>query len=256
MKLLINYANNIFRTSQQLNSKSGMETGAFDKVISYSPEDIDADFYNQNREILSQRRGNGYWLWKPYFIKKTLEMLKDGDFLFYCDAGAYFIQPITPIIDISLETGQNVMIFELDLMEKMWTKRDAFILMDCDRSEFTDSNQRLAGFTLWRKSNLAMEVAHEFLRFAQDKRIITDMKNQCGHPNYPGFIAHRHDQSIISLLTKKYGLGAYRDPSQWGNHIRKENSPYGQIIESTRARNENFFQKVMRKSYNVMRGIS
>ncbi len=38
------------------------------------------------------------------------------------------------------------------------------------------------------------------------------------------------------LLTKRYGLAAYRDPSQWGNDLREEYpaSCYGQLIELTR----------------------
>lgn len=40
-KILINYANEAFRESQILNSKTGLEVEKFDKVIEYSPKDID-----------------------------------------------------------------------------------------------------------------------------------------------------------------------------------------------------------------------
>ena len=239
MKLLINYANEIFRESQYLNSASGLQVGTFDNAISYSPKDIDSDFSERNKGILRQKRGNGYWLWKPYFIKKSLEALKFGDFLFYCDSGSYFIESINPLIKVSLESGQDLIIFDLIHTEKVWTKRDAFILMDCDDPKFTESKQRLSGFILWKKSKFTMGFINEYLQFTQDERIITDMNNQCGKPNYPGFKEHRHDQSILSLLTKKYGLEAYRDPSQWGNELIEfyPNSPYGQLIELTRKRN-------------------
>ena len=45
MKLLINYANFLFRKSQKLNTKTGIEFGTFDKVISYAPKDIDSAFF-------------------------------------------------------------------------------------------------------------------------------------------------------------------------------------------------------------------
>jgi hypothetical protein len=80
---------------------------------------------------------------------------------------------------------------------------------------------------------------HEFLNYAQDERLLTDMENQLGYPNYEGFHEHRHDQSILSLLSKKYGLMAFRDPSQFGNqmiHLHPE-SHYGQLMIATRARN-------------------
>jgi hypothetical protein len=132
MKLLINYANKTFRKSQKLNSKTGLEIGLFDKVISYAPKDINADFYQRNEKILKQRRGNGYWLWKPYVIQKSLNILHEGDFLFYCDSGAYFIKPKITMTKIISETGIDIISFELTHQKNIWTKRDAFILMGCD----------------------------------------------------------------------------------------------------------------------------
>jgi len=68
-----------------------------------------------------------------------------------------------------------------------------------------------------------------------------------GKPNYKEFIDHRHDQSIFSVLTKKYNLLAYRDPSQWGNEdikTYKSTSFYPQIIVSTRQRNIPLSRKI------------
>lgn len=240
MNILINYANDVFRESQKRNSIAGKEVGLFDEVISYSPKDIDAEFFNRNKRILQQKRGNGYWLWKPYFIKKTLEAAKYGDFVFYCDSGSYFIRPVTPLIDRSIATGQEIIVFDLTYLEREWTKRDAFILMDCDSEKYSESIQRLGSFSLWKKSPFTMNFVDEYLRYAQDERIISDMENQCGYPNYPEFKEHRHDQSIFSLLTKKYDLKAYRDPSQFGNGEiqRYPNSEYEQLIEHTRMRSK------------------
>ncbi len=254
MNILINYANNVFRKSQELNSKTGKEVGLFDKVISYSPKEIDRDFYERNKKILSQKKGNGCWLWKPYFIKKTLEIMKTDDFLFYCDSGSYFIKPITPLIEISLTTGQEIIVFELrGLPERVWTKKDAFMLLDCESPKYTNSNQRLGGFSLWKKTNFTMDFINEFLHYSQDERLITNLENQCGNPNYPDFKEHRHDQSILSLLTKKHNLEAFRDPSQWGNSGKQfyPTSTYEQLIELTRKRNEPLLSTVKRKIQNL-----
>ncbi len=76
MKLLINFANQNLRQSQILNRDTGKKVGAFDEVISYSSDDIDSEFYKKNRKILINHRGDEYSLWKPYFIKKALNMLR------------------------------------------------------------------------------------------------------------------------------------------------------------------------------------
>jgi hypothetical protein len=92
---------------------------------------------------------------------------------------------------------------------------------------------------MWRKSKFALEFVNEWLNFSRDKRIITDLENQVCFPNYDGFIEHRWDQSIFSLLIKKYDLQPYRDPSQYGNGLRDfySNSKYDQLIVHTRKKN-------------------
>ncbi|MCB0292849.1 MAG: hypothetical protein KDH97_21525, partial [Calditrichaeota bacterium] len=75
-KVLINFANGFFAKSQQLNTRTALAVGGFDKAISYTPKDIDRVFYRDNRRILSRVKGAGYWLWKPYFICKTLKTLR------------------------------------------------------------------------------------------------------------------------------------------------------------------------------------
>ncbi len=236
MKVLLNYANERFAEHQRRNSESGLTIGGFDRVLSYGPADIDAQFAAANRRILQHERGNGYWLWKPYFIVRTLESLAPGDWLFYCDAGAHFTGSIDPLIDVCQRDGRDVLVFELPHPERRYTKRDAFVLLGCDRPEFINSRQRLASFHLWRASPAAIAFAREWLAAAQDERLLTDLPNQCGLPNHRRYKAHRHDQSLFSLLTKKYGIAAYRNPSQQGLRDEKlyANSPYGQVIEHTR----------------------
>jgi hypothetical protein len=60
-----------------------------------------------------------------------------------------------------------------------------------------------------------------------------------GQPNYDEFVAHRHDQAVISLISKKQGIKRFRDPSQFGliNHYEPEvesRSTYPQIVDSHR----------------------
>ena len=239
VKVLINYANDRFRRSQALNSSTGLEVAGFDKVVSCSPQDIDPGFYEANQAILRETRGNGYWLWKPYFIKQALDAVHDGDYVFYSDSGSYFLRSIDPLIQVGVEGRQDLICFQLHgLIEQEWTKRDAFVLMDCDGPAYASTMQRLASFSLWRKSAFTVHLINEYLRYAQDERILTDVENRCGLENYPGFKDHRHDQSVFSLLTKKHGLIPHRDPSQWGDGAKPfyPDSPYDTLIAHTRDR--------------------
>ena len=44
----------------------------------------------------------------------------------------------------------------------------------------------------------------KLLNYSTDKRIITDDPNTQGLPNYPGFKSNRHDQTVLSILYKKF----------------------------------------------------
>lgn len=245
----INYADNSFKKAQNLNLKTAYKKGKADKVISYSPNDIDKEFMKNNIKILSKSRGGGYWLWKPYFIKKTLEKIEWNDYLFYCDSGAYYCNSIKFLVDKLEEKNEYIMAFEIPLIEKQWTKRDCFILLDCDEKKYWDTNQRIATYMLIKKTKKSMEFIDEYLRYSRCEQIITDKESILGD-EFKEFIDHRHDQSIFSLLTKKYGIEAYREPSQYGdrpweyfhsnrlyNEKKYDNSEYPRILISYRKAN-------------------
>jgi hypothetical protein len=83
-----------------------------------------------------------------------------------------------------------------------------------------------------KKSFTSMAFVSEWLTYAQDARAITDDDNVLGSNNYPDFRQHRHDQTIMSLLVKKWNLTVYPDPSQWGESHKR---PYPTIFDHHRS---------------------
>lgn len=228
-KYHINYANGRYFKAQQYCSETAKHFG-FDEVISYSIADIDKDFYEENKHILSQPRGAGYWLWKPYFLHKTLEKINDGDLLVYSDSGSYYQNSLSTLIDLILKDPNGVLSFELKgLIENVYTKRDTFILMGLDKPEYTETSQREATYIWVIKNDFTTNLIKEYLEFAKDERIITDKISE--NQNYEAFKDHRHDQSIWSLLCKKYNIEPHKLISQWGDGMKDHfpNDTYGQI---------------------------
>ena len=84
----------------------------------------------------------------------------------------------------------------------------------------------VASYIIVRKSTESFSFISEWLTYAQDSRALTDDPNVLGKDNYDGFIDHRHDQSILSLLAKKWKLIRYTDPSQWGENFFTSISNY------------------------------
>ena len=217
MILTINYANEVFRQAQAICTAAAKYFGA-DEVIECSPQSLPPDFVDAHKHILSQKRGNGYWLWKSFIIRAALERVNVGDYVFYTDSGASLVNNIRHLIEAMNAVGTSIMVFEgfNFWIERVYSKRDAFVLMDCDSPAYADSPQRIATYLLLRKDRDSIRFADEYLGYCRDERILTDIPNRLGRPNYPDFKDNRHDQTVLSLLSKKWGLPAFRDPSQYG----------------------------------------
>ena len=234
MILGINYANDNFRKAQRLNTKTAYQNGV-DKVIEYRPTDIDESFKKKNSSIWCAKRGAGYWIWKPYIIAKSFDEISEGDYLIYADSGCAYINNVKFLIDAMECAQKDVMVFQIKSIEGKYSKRDAFVLLECD----SRSRQICATFMVIKKTKFAKEFINEWLEKVQDSRIVSDSENVMGLPNYEGFIDNRHDQTVLSLLAKKWGIIPFRDPSQWGNDYNYANdiivrSSYPQIFDSHR----------------------
>jgi hypothetical protein len=233
MKILLNYASGKFLESQFKNSQSGLAAG-FNVVYQMSDAEIDSNFYENNKTILSQKRGAGYWLWKAYFVNKIIQTLSETDVLFYADSGSIFIKKMDSIFKHIQNDRRGVIAFCMagGHIEKLWTKRDLFTHMKLNESKYTDTPQRMASFMAFRGTKFAKDLCKEYLNLATNKHLITDEPNQDGWVE-AGFHDHRHDQSIWSLLTKKYDVVTLADPTQWGVH-HGENTEADQYIVHTR----------------------
>ncbi|MEM1180513.1 MAG: glycosyltransferase [Acidobacteriota bacterium] len=202
---LLSYANRRFQAARDHCLATGARHAGFSEVRAAGPTDLDGDFVRRHLPILGQKRGAGLWLWKPYILLRALEEL-DGGWLFYADAGTEFLRSVGPVVEHAEALGTDVLWLGEGFTERQYTKRDALILLDADRPEITDSPQRFASHLLLRRSEVSLSWLRQALDAATDPRILTDQPNQLGASNAPDFIAHRHDQSILSVLGKKLGL--------------------------------------------------
>lgn len=245
MKVLLNFADKKFISKQRANSLSAKWFGGFDKVIEYSPADIEKEFLVSNKKIFEQKRGFGYWLWKPYLILKVLTQVNDGDYVFYCDSGAVFIKSIDHLISDMKQSNHDVMLFETPLIEFEWTNHYVFQKLNADSDKFRLTNQILATFILIKKSEKSVQFIEKYLELCRDEKLLTDLYTNIDQRN----IDHRHDQSILSVLAKKLEIVPSKDPSDYGKfplryfstnrlfRINKNEDKYPVVILSNRKQN-------------------
>ena len=126
--------------------------------------------------------------------------------MIYTDAGILYMNSTSKIIEFLKKQNAEMWMIQLNkTIEKKFTKRDAFILLGADSPFYTDTDQFMAGIQVYRKSKYTQKFLEELLYYSQDKRIITDDQNTQGLKNYKEFYDNRHDQTVLSLLIKKYG---------------------------------------------------
>ena len=207
-KVLVTFASDGYEDKRSLTNSSCSQF--VDRVINYSPKNLDKKFIKENYEIMSKTKGYGYWLWKPYIILQTLELLNDSSMIVYCDSGDKFTKDIVSRAEERVDTG--TMLVESSHKNYKYTKSDCFVLMGCNNEAYWNSNQIYASISFWKKTSYSIDLLEEWLKFCSNPQIITDNPN-IHSSNHPEFIDHRHDQSILTNLAIKNSAPACKEKS-------------------------------------------
>jgi len=183
-KYLLNFADKNYELQQKLQIVSTKDY--FDEIISVSPDDIEPDFKEKNKAIFNFSKGSGYWLWKAYFISRSLDYIANGDILFYVDSGNEFIRNPSEIF--KLLDSQDIILFNNrdghptgDMWKNStWTKADCFNLMGCNDEKYKQGHQVDGAYILLKKTENSIKFVNEYLKWSCNKNVITDMDNVTG----------------------------------------------------------------------------
>lgn len=194
----------------------------FDEIYTICEKDLDENFKKQwGRYLIPYSRGFGYWCWKPYFILNILESLNEGDVLLYSDIGCFFnpkgrnrlldyydIVEKTPtgMLGVkSQEESYNGMP-ETIYYEYEWTKGDVFDYYGVlDDKSFTHTTQFESTIIFFKKNATSVQFVKDWYQaYLDNYSLATDSPSLT--PNLTGFVENRHDQSIYSILAKKYKI--------------------------------------------------
>jgi len=194
---LISFASHDFHIQNQNNLivSSRLYNGAFDIIIPYQLKHIDPDFYAKNKSILTQKRGGGYWLWKPYFILKTLNQMPENDILLYVDSSGVFKKNIYNLLDLA--NKHDVVVFPNFHNNRGYMKKIAIDKMMQGDETYLDKIQLDANAILLRNTPNSRAIIAQWLAYCEDPELLTDLKSK---DEYLDLKDHRHDQAILTLL--------------------------------------------------------
>jgi hypothetical protein len=194
--------------------KEAEELGVYDKIIGYTDKELKDKnkFWKKHGKFIeSNPRGYGYWLWKSFITKETLKEMDENDILVYADSGCSLNKNgnkrLLEYFDIVKNSNLGILSFELDYIEKSYTKMDIFKEMNV--FELMDTKQLVGGIFIIRKCERTVNLVKEWYKLCSNYHLISDEPSKI--PNSPDFIDNRHDQSIFSLLRKKRGTEILRD---------------------------------------------
>lgn len=221
-KHLISYGDEKFAGQREFLRETAIASSFFDEIQIFSPEDIDPEFRWRIYNAIRFARGGGFWTWKVYFIKRVFESLKEDDILIYCDAGCMINgiarERFEQYIEMLAAAETGTLDFELPFKEYEYTKQEVF---DYFRSpqEISNSNQLMATVILLKKcahTSMLIDkwyntVIDNVFLFTDDKRV--EQRN--------GFIDHRHDQSVFSVIRKTYGAHIIPDETYFLDFLKE-----------------------------------
>lgn len=227
MRHLVSFADSRMHRSLNRIKRQAESFNIFQGIHLYNETNLPLEFRAHHKNnLIPGSRGYGYWCWKPQVIKIALNNLNEGELLLYIDAGCHLnINGKTRLKEYfeKLANSPNgVIAFQAnepnqsnstlkhdgralyDQPNYKWIKGDAFkhFGVQNDKS-FTDAQAIGAGIILIRKCKDSTKIIEEWLNIANEHfNLLDDSPSKSG--NIDGFIEHRHDQAIWTLLCLKY----------------------------------------------------
>lgn len=206
MIYFFSYGDDKYKNSKQRIKKEAINFG-FDRVDIYGREDITQDFIDKTQPYINHPRGGGYWLWKPFFLKKTFDMMNHGDYCVYADAGctinSFGRERFKYYLSLLDNSESGVFRFKFgSTSEYVFTSQKVFEFFNkIDDQEFQSTSHLMATILIFKKNENSENFVNKYFEITiNSPEIFSDTFND--YKRIDEFSDHRHDQSVSSCLVK------------------------------------------------------
>ena len=198
--------------------REAQETQIFSRIKVYRADDlvglVPPLSISEAKLIETVPRGYGNWVWKPAVIEDYLNTApSEAEMVLYCDVGfsfgdKNFAQASFSKLKPQLSSIGPTFFSQPGFPDIFWSRRSVIELFrDNGIIEAAFEGQLYGGVHFWKNDD-------------QSRIVVSDWRNLCrtspseylldpheSSQELEGFIAHRHDQSLISFIGKKSGAG-------------------------------------------------
>jgi hypothetical protein len=231
---LVTFADTKYTHTLQRIKNEAHRMNIFKNVFVWCEHDLDLDFIDKHFNFIrNNKRGFGYWIWKPQVILQALRRTARDSVLVYCDAGCSLnpegIQRLVEYGEKVKNHPSGILTFKLDgHFEYNWTKMDVMHYLNYTKSEEISSNQVCATVIIFHNTEKVEEFVQKWIDTCvrENYRYVDDSPTVI--PNTQFYRDNRHDQSIFSILSKQQNCLCMWDETYWAEngHTWEANKHY------------------------------
>lgn len=170
-----------------------------------------------HKKFMMNSRGYGYWIWKYFLISKLFESILDNEVILYIDAGSTInengLDRLKDYYEMAVES--ELLSFQMEHIENQYTKKDTYDKVFPSEEKYYKTGQIHASCFLIKKTENTINFIEEIKKLCIEGNYHYINDGQSVNSNEKNFIEHRHDQSIFSLLVKKYNFCYISDETYW-----------------------------------------
>lgn len=158
-------------------------------------------YYETHKDVMD-KVSFGFTM-KSIMLYEMFKQMEYGDIIILTDSN-HVIQNPDPIYEIA--NKDKCFIYDhiwTTYINKYFTRRDTFVNMGCDTERYWNSIHVQCNLFAFKKDIETIDFVSEYFEDCLKYNI---MFGENKYPNFDGFIVHRHDQSIFSILREKYNL--------------------------------------------------
>jgi hypothetical protein len=205
MNYFLNYATDKFFDAQNASVECA-RNDKFDCIFAKRFSDWPLWIYMSWQDILDEPRGAGCCLWKPYFILEIFNKMNYGDFILYMDSSDNFKSGLKDFILNHLNEQEQFFVENIWL-NKVFTRRNCFKLMNCDEEKYWNHQQLEAGCIGLIKNNYNINFVNEWLTWNSKPDVAIDLgTKETDEDNFPEYKRHSCDQSILTNMIIRENL--------------------------------------------------
>jgi hypothetical protein len=182
-----------------------------DEIHVCNRNSLDKDYLRRHGPfMLENKKGFGYYIWKSQVVKQACRDARDDDLIIYLDAG-FALNPsarnrFQEYLDTAQESEWRMLSFFNIHTEYKWTKKDLALRLGVGTdARVMNTSQLSSGFFIFCPTDKNRAIIDKWASLAveDDYHFSSDAPSKA--QEHPDFEAHRHDQSIFSVLRKARG---------------------------------------------------